>query len=324
MEEMQAIVKRIETNHDDLDAWRRLGELVDDPQKKNDCRDQITRIQNGRCGFNSVIRCEQCGTAMQVIPGEDGCLAMAVCPACPYTKELESAGRPGAEAGHTGIVLTSPPMSTSLLGSQLNLAILVGANLLPAVGVLFMGWSLVSIMALYWIENLIVGFFTILKMAYAKPQDGGGAAKLAMIPFFCVHYGIFCAAHGFFIFIFFLMGSARSGSGNLLAHVPVLLVSELAGLATPVLGLFVSYGFSFYQNYIKSGMYRYASLTSLMSEPYPRIIPLHIGLILGGFVILSLGSPVWIVLILVALKTGAEVLTYRSSMVKWRSQMEGR
>jgi hypothetical protein len=215
-------------------------------------------------------------------------------------------------------------MSTSLLGSQLNLAILVGANLLPAVGVLFMGWSLVSIMALYWIENLIVGFFTIHKMAYARAQSDGAATKLVIIPFFCAHYGIFCAAHGFFIFIFFLMGSARSGSGNLLAHVPVLLVSELAGLATPVLGLFVSYGFSFYQNYIKSGMYRYASLTSLMSEPYPRIIPLHIGLILGGFVILSLGSPVWIVLILVALKTGAEVLTYRSSMVKWRSQMEGR
>jgi len=45
MEEMQSIVKRIETNQNDLEAWQRLDELVDDPQKKNDCRDQVARIK---------------------------------------------------------------------------------------------------------------------------------------------------------------------------------------------------------------------------------------------------------------------------------------
>ena len=50
MEEMQSIVKRIENNHDDLEAWQRRGELVDDPQKQNDCRGQVARINKERTG----------------------------------------------------------------------------------------------------------------------------------------------------------------------------------------------------------------------------------------------------------------------------------
>jgi hypothetical protein len=332
MEEMQVLAKRIETNHDDLQAWHRLGELVDDPEKKKDCRDQVTRINNAHSGIHEVIHCERCGASMQVIPGELGSLAMAICPDCPHTMELENGPKPVMQAGDTATASGQALTGTNFPQGRLPVFVInsanfmqafgiIAVNLLPAFGILFLGWSMVSIMVLYWIENVIVGFFTILKMAFATAETEGSVTKLFMIPFFCVHYGIFCAAHAFFIFMIFLVGTARSGSGNLL--IPLVQSGfELAGLSIPILGMFINYGISFYLNYIKSGMYRYASLNSLMSEPYPRIVPLHIGLILGGFVILSLGSPVWIVLILVALKTGAEVLTYRHSMTKWQSQTE--
>jgi hypothetical protein len=46
--------------------------------------------------------------------------------------------------------------------------VLVIANVIPIVGVLFFGWSLITILVLYWLENGIVGFWNIPKIALAQ------------------------------------------------------------------------------------------------------------------------------------------------------------
>lgn len=46
--------------------------------------------------------------------------------------------------------------------------LLVAANLIPLVGVLFFGWSLITILVLYWIENGIVGFWNVPKIVMAQ------------------------------------------------------------------------------------------------------------------------------------------------------------
>jgi hypothetical protein len=46
--------------------------------------------------------------------------------------------------------------------------LLLAANLIPLVGVLFFGWSLLTILALYWIENGIVGLLNVPKIILAK------------------------------------------------------------------------------------------------------------------------------------------------------------
>ena len=45
---------------------------------------------------------------------------------------------------------------------------LIVANLIPLVGVLFLGWSVWQILIIYWLENGIVGLFNILKMQKAE------------------------------------------------------------------------------------------------------------------------------------------------------------
>jgi uncharacterized protein DUF6498 len=45
---------------------------------------------------------------------------------------------------------------------------LIAVNLIPLFGVLFFGWSLFSIKFLYWIENGIIGFFNIPKIALGE------------------------------------------------------------------------------------------------------------------------------------------------------------
>src|SRR5690348_18190227 len=71
-------------------------------------------------------------------------------------------------------------------------AVLIAANLVPLAGVLFFGWSVFSTLLLFWVENVIVGAFNVLRMLVAQPQIGAmWAAKLFMIPFFTFHYGMF-------------------------------------------------------------------------------------------------------------------------------------
>lgn len=55
--------------------------------------------------------------------------------------------------------------------------LLIVANLVPLVGVLFFGWSLLTILVLYWVENGIVGLWNIPKILLAQ-----GAILPTVIP----------------------------------------------------------------------------------------------------------------------------------------------
>jgi uncharacterized protein DUF6498 len=46
--------------------------------------------------------------------------------------------------------------------------VLVVANAIPLIGVLFFGWSLITILIVYWIENGIVGFWNVPRIAMAR------------------------------------------------------------------------------------------------------------------------------------------------------------
>ena len=47
---------------------------------------------------------------------------------------------------------------------KFSLLALLVANLVPLIGVLFFAWDLVLVLALFWIENIIIGVFNLLKM----------------------------------------------------------------------------------------------------------------------------------------------------------------
>src|SRR5262249_10141343 len=86
--------------------------------------------------------------------------------------------------------------------------VLVGANLVPIAGALFWGWAVQDIVFLYWMENLVIGVFNILRILAAEPDqtelakrglevtDVGSMllAKGVLAAFFLVHYGAFCFA----------------------------------------------------------------------------------------------------------------------------------
>jgi len=183
------------------------------------------------------------------------------------------------------------------------------ANALPIAGVLLLGWKVFPLVLLYWLENVVVGGFNVGKLLLARPQEPAySVGKLFIIPFFIFHFGMFTLVHG--VFVFALFGAKSLPRFDSLAELPAAIRAYHLGWG--VLALVVSHGLSFYWNYFENGEYRRASLPILMMQPYARLVVLHLAVLFGGWIVLTLGSPLLALLVLVALKTAADVRAHQA------------
>ena len=194
---------------------------------------------------------------------------------------------------------------------------LVAYTALPIVGVLWLGWDWREIVLLYWLENISLGaamFVTLLRTARATPvatpapettpvatpapettpvatpaetahTTGDAtepdpttlhpAAGLMLAFFFSVHYGMFTLVHGIFVYALVTGGIGPiSVDPRPLNLGSVLLVWAIGGAVQVVAAAIGSLP-------EKRG-------TSLMMSAYPRIIVLHLTIILGVFAIIIL------------------------------------
>ena len=117
-------------------------------------------------------------------------------------------------------------------------------------------------------------------MLTASSDNAKPAAKVFMIPFFCLHYGIFTLVHGIFVVAIFASGFADSVSMDF-SEVWQQITNN--GLLWGTLVLVVSHGLSFFQNYIGKNEYRQVALQTLMSQPFGRVVILHVTIIIGDF-----------------------------------------
>ena len=121
--------------------------------------------------------------------------------------------------------------------------------------------------------------------------------KFFLIPFFIVHYGMFCYGHLIAITAIFgdnLAGDSEPGLGTI--------ENWESALWLGVVAILISHLVSFFLNFIGDGEYQRTSLSQLMRRPYGRIIALHVAVILGAALITWLGSPVWMLIVLIGVK----------------------
>lgn len=190
-----------------------------------------------------------------------------------------------------------------------GIIVLILVNLIPVFGVFFLDWKVFPIIFLYWAENVCIGFFNVLKMALASPKNGNSAgSKLTTIVFFCFHYGIFTLVHGIFVFVLF--GGAFEENPKNPDFPFVFSPTDLFWIIFALAAVFFSHGVSFATNYIGKGEYKNAKLNQLMSQPYTRVVVLHIVILLGAFLIITFGSPIAGLLLLVVIKMGIDILGY--------------
>ena len=103
-------------------------------------------------------------------------------------------------------IMSVPTWKTA---TSISVVALVLANVAPLIGVFLLGWNAAAILLLYWAENLVIGFFSILKIVLAKANPPvSHLQKLIAVPFFCLHFGGFCGLHGAFLLFFLRIGDA--------------------------------------------------------------------------------------------------------------------
>lgn len=228
-------------------------------------------------------------------------------------------------------------------------ALLMGANMIPIAGVLFLGWDLLTIVRIYWLENGVVGLYAILRIltaaggvtaagvSRALPGPGRAAgpirltsvaAKVITVPFFVAHYGVFWLGHGLFVWfgLPLLLGDGVTATEPGVGFVdpiadPIAMVGAGAGtLAAVGIALLISHGASFLLNWIGRGEYRTATPNGEMSAPYARVVVLHLTIIFGAMAVSMLGAPVWALVVMVVVKTIADLTAH----VKDRERARGR
>ncbi|MBN1327759.1 MAG: hypothetical protein JW996_07400 [Candidatus Cloacimonetes bacterium] len=182
-----------------------------------------------------------------------------------------------------------------------SVIMLILGNLIPVLGVIHFGWRIFDIIFLFWLENLIIGFYNVLKMLIANPENKvNWFLKIFLIPFFCFHYGMFTAVHGIFVITLFGQGQfTNSGFPSLNLFINIISSNNLIW---GMLAIFISHGFSFSANYIASGEYRSISVHELMSKPYGRIVILHLVILISGFLVMALKLDFAGLLLLIILK----------------------
>jgi hypothetical protein len=178
-----------------------------------------------------------------------------------------------------------------------SLWILLGSNVLTIGIALTQEWSLLTIMVAYWLQSVIIGGFNVIRIlslknfstenfyinnTLAAPTE---KTKKSIARFFALHYGFF-----HLIYLVFLITSESAIDWN---HVLI------AG------GIFLfDHAFSFKYNKERDEK-RITNIGRLMFFPYARIIPMHIVLLMYGFVI-GEGA----LIIFLGLKTLADVLMH--------------
>lgn len=156
-------------------------------------------------------------------------------------------------------------------------------NILPLCGVLLFGWSAFSLLLAYWLETLVVGFYTLLKLQRStknfpvnsqnklvpgplrevKPFE----KKFAMI-FFLFHYGIFCLVHFMFLKTF------ANFAHDSISFSWLVLLSALP--------FFIIHGKKFQEEFVETKEYEKIPLAKILFSPYKRIALLHIVVLCGG------------------------------------------
>jgi hypothetical protein len=176
------------------------------------------------------------------------------------------------------------------------------SNALAAGMALVLRWPLETLLWPYWIQSVIIGWYSRKRMLALKnfstdgftmndqpvPVEPKSLKQVAR--FFTLHYGFFHVGY----LIFLLNKSAPLSPWDWLGVIGV------------AVSFAISHRRSFQQN-IEADARGRPNLGALMFMPYARIIPMHLTILLGNAMG---GNGAATVLLFSALKTGADVLMH--------------
>lgn len=193
------------------------------------------------------------------------------------------------------------------------LSILI-SNMLIVVLAVLEKQSVMDVLWVYWFQSVIIGVFNFVRILTlknftvdslkmnSKPVEKTKAAKTGVAIFFLIHYGFFHLVYAIFLTAFTSLGNLASGGVD---YSFVFLTSVIFFIS-----YLVEYIFSFTQE-----QESVQSLQKLMVAPYKRIFPMHLTIILSGFIIAggfvgAMSTNISVLLIFMGLKTLIDLFTH--------------
>ena len=195
--------------------------------------------------------------------------------------------------------------------------ILIAANLVPIVGVVYWGWDAFVLLMLYWSETAVIAFWTIIRVATEPAANGvhaavGVIAGLALAAFFTVHAGIFMTVH--FVFLWSLFAGAwRAQIHGVDGFIRIMIFGT--GLWLPLLILFLVRGRTVLWPLIGPRL-GFAPASPEPADPgrgyisglYVRIVIMQVTIIAGAWFALTLApGSIAPLILLILIKTGIDL-----------------
>lgn len=198
-------------------------------------------------------------------------------------------------------------IEVSIRKDKFPVLLVILTNLIPLFGVLFLKWSALSIITLYWLESIVVGIFNVLKIAINQTAGDPGleingksasqmsrlGLKLFLVPFFIVHYGMFIGIQGVFMGVYPLIFEWLKAFPTALTW----------GLVFILLNQTVE----FLYGYLYKGRYKTSSLGALLFGPYPRVFIQQFVAIIGSFFVQVFNAHLGALIVFIFFKTLADL-----------------
>lgn len=162
---------------------------------------------------------------------------------------------------------------------DLSAIILTISNILVIILAVVQNWDISTILWVYWMQSITIGLFQFLRILSLKTSKAF---------FFAFHYGFFHFIYAIFLFNFF-QGNAKFNFQNFLFGFLIFFANHL---------------FSFIQNKTQDEKLK-VNIGTLMFQPYIRIIPMHLIIVLGAI----LGNQTKLIFFLV-LKSLTDLITH--------------
>ncbi|MBI5661801.1 MAG: hypothetical protein HZC46_06620 [Ignavibacterium album] len=191
---------------------------------------------------------------------------------------------------------------------------IIGSNLAVILFAFIDNLSAADVMWIYWIQSVIIGIFNFFRILMLKNFSVIGmkingkeispnrAAKVSTAIFFLFHYGFFHIVYAVFLVTFpMIISEEKAATGGFYLFFTAAV-------------FFVNYGVEFYKEQTTvTG--ETPNLGAVMFMPYFRIIPMHLTIILGGFIAASgsffhTDTSLIVIILLMGIKTFVDLITH--------------
>jgi len=203
---------------------------------------------------------------------------------------------------------------------------LIFSNLLVIFFAIVDGISANEVLWIYWSQSVIIGIFNFIKMITLKDFSTEGfrqgnkqmpptrATAISSAIFFLFHYGFFHLIYAVFLGAF----STISDSSVSDSDTKFIFISAAM--------FFVSYLIEFI-NSNKDDKLDLPNIGRIMFAPYARIIPMHLTIILGGFIgaaggLFSANTNLAVIVLFIGIKTVVDLITHSIDFKKLKKQTE--